>query len=65
MGGKNGTPATANFLSGMAKSIPPMNELFEMAGMDLPEFLGKKKSGETETVTEVEVPAEENTEEKE
>jgi flotillin len=39
----NGEPATANFLSGMTKSIPPMNELFEMAGLELPEFLGKKK----------------------
>lgn len=42
MGGKDGTPATANFLSGMLKSIPPMNEMFKMAGMELPEYLGKK-----------------------
>lgn len=42
MGGKDGSSTTANFLSGMLKSIPPMNELFEMAGMELPEFLGKK-----------------------
>lgn len=41
MGGKEGTPATANFLSGMLKSIPPMNEMFKMAGMELPEILGK------------------------
>lgn len=41
MGGKDGTPATANFLSGMLKSIPPMNEMFNMAGMNLPEYLGK------------------------
>lgn len=41
MGGKEGTPATANFLSGILKSIPPMNEMFKMAGMDLPEYLGK------------------------
>jgi flotillin len=41
--GKDGTPTTANFLSGMLKSIPPMSEMFSMAGMDLPEFLGKKK----------------------
>ena len=41
MGGKEGAPATANFLSGMLKSIPPMNEMFKMAGMDLPEYLGK------------------------
>ncbi len=42
MGNKEGTPATANFLSGMLKSIPPMNEMFKMAGMELPEYLGKK-----------------------
>lgn len=42
MGGKDGTPATANFLSGMLKSIPPMNDMFKMAGMDLPDYLGKK-----------------------
>lgn len=41
MNGENGTPTTANFLSGMMKSIPPMNELFRQAGMELPEFLGK------------------------
>ena len=46
MGGKEGTPATANFLSGILKSIPPMNEMFKMAGMDLPEYLGKD-SGNT------------------
>jgi len=25
------------------KSIPPMNQMFNMAGMELPEFLGKDK----------------------
>lgn len=43
-GEKNGT-ATSNFISNMAKSIPPMNELFDMAGMKLPEYLGKDKVG--------------------
>lgn len=42
--GKDGKSSTANFLSGLMKSIPPMNEIFEMAGMELPEFLGKKIS---------------------
>lgn len=37
-----GKTATANFLSGMLKSIPPMNELFQQAGMELPSFLGKE-----------------------
>jgi flotillin len=40
-GMNQGTPATANFLSGMLKSIPPMNELFRQAGMELPPILGK------------------------
>lgn len=43
MNGKDGSPATANFLAGMLKSIPPMNEMFNMAGLELPEFLGKKQ----------------------
>ena len=43
MGSKDGTPTTASFLSGMLKSIPSMNEIFDMAGIELPEFLGKKQ----------------------
>jgi flotillin len=46
MNNKEGTPATANFLSGMLKSIPPMNDLFRQVGMELPEFLGKEISEE-------------------
>lgn len=42
MNGKDGTPTTANFLSGMLKSVPPMNELFKQAGMELPDYLGKE-----------------------
>ena len=40
-----GKSSTANFLSGLMKSLPPMNELFDMAGMELPEYLGKTKAG--------------------
>jgi len=39
-GNGDGKTATANFLSGMMKSIPPMNEMFKQAGMELPAFLG-------------------------
>ena len=39
--GKEGGTSTSNFLSQLMKSIPPMSELFNMAGMQLPEFLGK------------------------
>ncbi len=43
-GGQDGAMNnTSNFIAGMYKSIPPLNELFNMAGMDLPSFLGKEK----------------------
>ena len=34
--------STANFISGMYQSVPPLNEMFNMAGLQLPSFLGKK-----------------------
>ncbi|MBE0638356.1 MAG: flotillin family protein [Bacteroidales bacterium] len=40
------TPTTANFLSGMLKSIPPLDDIFKMAGMELPEYLKGKKLNE-------------------
>ena len=40
---QDGKTATADFVSGLMKSIPPMNELFDMAGMNLPSFLGESK----------------------
>lgn len=39
--GQNGNTSTANFLSGMMKSLPPLNEVFKIAGMELPDYLGK------------------------
>ena len=42
MSGEGGTPTTANFLSGMMKAIPPINETMKMAGLQMPEFLGKE-----------------------
>jgi len=35
---ENGT-TTANFVSGMMKTVPPLNELFNMAGLNLPSYL--------------------------
>jgi len=40
----DGKNATANFVSGLMKSVPPMQEIFDMAGMKLPEYLGSDKS---------------------
>ncbi|MBI9057674.1 MAG: hypothetical protein JEZ01_07850 [Labilibaculum sp.] len=45
-GGKDGKTSTANFMQGMMGSIPPMEELFKMAGMELPNYLGKKIEGD-------------------
>ena len=61
--GKDGNTSTANFLSNLMKSIPPMNELFQMAGMQLPDFLGKdlKETGEAKTEMEQLQPVEKET----
>ena len=39
----DGKGSTANFLSGLMKSVPPLQELFDQAGLALPEYLAKKK----------------------
>lgn len=45
-GAGDGKTSTANFLSGLMKSIPPLGELFDQAGLSLPEYLAKKKAEE-------------------
>jgi flotillin len=42
----DGKTATSNFISGMMKSVPPLDELFKMAGMELPSYLKGKESAE-------------------
>jgi len=37
--GDNGATSTANFVSGMMKAVPPLNDLFNMAGLNLPNYL--------------------------
>ncbi|MGM9714426.1 MAG: flotillin family protein [Prevotella sp.] len=44
-GNADGKSSTAGFLSGLMKSVPPLNELFEQAGLSLPEYLAKKNAG--------------------
>ena len=41
-GSADGKTSTANFISGLMKSIPPMEDLFKMAGMQLPDYLKGK-----------------------
>ncbi len=50
--GKDGKSSTANFLSGLMQSVPPLQEVFDMAGMELPEILGKKKEDEIPALEE-------------
>ncbi len=51
--GKDGKTSTANFISGMMNSVPPLNDLFNMAGMNLPEYLkGKDHPVDTEIIEE-------------
>ena len=50
--GADGKGSTANFVSGLMKSVPPLSDLFDLAGMNLPEYLGKK--AEVQDVTPIE-----------
>ena len=42
--GADGKTSTSGFLSGLMRSVPPLEEVFALAGMQLPELLGKKVS---------------------
>ena len=42
--------STSKFVSGLYKSVPPLNDLFNMAGMDLPQYLGQKEAAEKEVI---------------
>ncbi len=50
-GNSNGKTSTANFISGMMQSIPPLNDLFNMAGMELPNYLKGKGNSENSSST--------------
>src|SRR5574344_2089221 len=51
--GKNGKTSTANFISGLMGSVPPLQDLFNMAGMNLPEYLkGKETKAEEQPQAE-------------
>lgn len=47
-GKEGGTSSTANFVSNMMKSVPPLNDLFNMAGLNLPAYLkGEEPTAES------------------
>ncbi len=41
--GGDGKNSTASFVSGLYKAVPPLKDIFDSAGMDLPAYLGKKQ----------------------
>ena len=49
---QDGNGSTANFVSGMMKAVPPLNDLFDMAGLKLPSYL----KGESEEETKPQAP---------
>ena len=49
-GSKDGKTSTANFISGLMGSVPPLEDLFKMAGMNLPSYLkGEKVDDQPDT----------------
>ncbi|GAB5398686.1 MAG: flotillin family protein [Aureisphaera sp.] len=51
---KNGKTSTSNFISGMYGSVPPLQEMFNMAGMQLPDYLKGKEIQDAEDISEEE-----------
>ncbi|AWV97390.1 flotillin family protein [Arcticibacterium luteifluviistationis] len=45
---ESGNSSTANFVSGMMKTVPPLNDLFDMAGLNLPNYLKGETTAEPE-----------------
>ncbi|MDC8002697.1 SPFH domain-containing protein [Aureisphaera galaxeae] len=51
---KNGKTSTSNFISGMYGAVPPLQEMFNMAGMQLPDYLKGKEIEDAEDISEEE-----------
>jgi len=54
--GTKGEGSTANFLSGLMGSVPPLQNLFKIAGMELPGLLGKSLEEPKEADPEIKKP---------
>ena len=46
--------ALTNFISGMYKAVPPLQQMFNMAGMELPEYLKGKDVQNSDEILEEE-----------
>ena len=49
----DGGNSTSKFISGMYKSVPPLRDIFDMAGMDLPGYLGTNNATDAEIIEEL------------
>jgi flotillin len=49
-GGSDGNSSTANFMKGMMGAIPPLDELFKQAGLQLPDYLKGKETEDIQTI---------------
>ena len=52
--GEGGKTATADFVSGLVGSLPPLHELTKNVGIKLPEYLGSSEGGEPASPAEPE-----------
>jgi flotillin len=48
-GGNGDGSSTSNFIANLFKSLPPLQDISEMAGFELPDYLGKVKDGNKKT----------------
>lgn len=55
--GADGKTATAGFLSGLLKSLPPLNDMYKMAGLELPDLINIEPELPKPPVSEVPAPA--------
>ncbi len=53
-----GNTSTANFISGMMKSVPPLNDIFQQAGLNLPSYLKGEEKDEKNQPIEIQEPEE-------
>ena len=54
---KDGKNATAGFLSGLLKSLPPLEEMYNMAGLSLPKLVAPQKEEDVSAKKAPETPA--------
>ena len=47
-GGDGQGSSTSNFVSSLVRSIPPLQDVADMAGVELPDYLGRLKDREDE-----------------